>query len=295
MHPAVASRPAALQRPQPLPQLDPAQGSWRKLSRQEVDAAEELWEDFEEFMEPLQDKGGPRCCFRSLLGRAVAAAAAASPAAPWLGRPLPVHTSRHSPSNQALVIAARTPTPRPLLSNPAGERDQPLQSAVDRYVQSRKLSGARLQQLLSAANNVVEHEYGADLSQLSLWWFDKDEETGGSDCVLPGGMHQVGAGPVWQLGSQRLALLAGWSAGSLDRTPARPGRRLRTSWLRAEPSSSTRWAWAKGPPTARQQAAVQQSCGTLKPPGRKKVQLCPCLPLAARSSRPSARLVAWSP
>jgi hypothetical protein len=52
---------------------------------------------------------------------------------------------------------------------------------------SRTLNAADSERLTFEANIEIEHEYGADLSQLSLYEYDQDASEQGGDMVLPGG------------------------------------------------------------------------------------------------------------
>jgi hypothetical protein len=104
-------------------------------------------------------------------------------------------TAREHVIPSLLVRAAAWCAPSLLHTPPcllAGDSDQPLQSAVDLFIKDRRLPGPKVDQLLAAVNFELEHDYAADADQLSLWWFDRDESTGKTDCVLPEGMCQVG-------------------------------------------------------------------------------------------------------
>ena len=69
--------------------------------------------------------------------------------------------------------------------------DMSLQSAFDRVVAKRGLSAADLRRLNYYIHLVTALEYGADAKDLSLWWWDQDEEFGGEEVIFPGGYNQI--------------------------------------------------------------------------------------------------------
>ena len=71
------------------------------------------------------------------------------------------------------------------------DNDTSLQNAINQYLQSRNLSDDKLLLLQYAINTVIEHEYAADVSQLSLWWFDDQSEFRGPDVVFPDGYEAI--------------------------------------------------------------------------------------------------------
>ena len=69
--------------------------------------------------------------------------------------------------------------------------DMSLQYAFDRVIANRGLSAADLRRLNYYIHLVTALEYGADAKDLSLWWWDQDEEFGGEEVVFPGGYNQI--------------------------------------------------------------------------------------------------------
>lgn len=69
--------------------------------------------------------------------------------------------------------------------------DMPLQAAIDQVIASRRLSEADLRRLNYYIHLVTALEYGADAKDLSLWWWDQDEEFGGEEVIFPGGYNQI--------------------------------------------------------------------------------------------------------
>ncbi|MBJ7285682.1 MAG: FAD-dependent oxidoreductase [Akkermansiaceae bacterium] len=72
--------------------------------------------------------------------------------------------------------------------------DQPLGRVWSDVLASRTLNAADSERLAFEANIEIEHEYGADLSQLSLYEYDQDASEQGGDMVIPGGYAQI---PAW--------------------------------------------------------------------------------------------------
>ena len=72
--------------------------------------------------------------------------------------------------------------------------DMSLQAAFDQVVASRGLSDEDLKRLNYYVHLVTALEYGADAKDLSLWWWDQDEEFGGEEVIFPGGYNQISDG-----------------------------------------------------------------------------------------------------
>jgi monoamine oxidase len=70
-------------------------------------------------------------------------------------------------------------------------KDVSLQNAFDREIAKLNLSPIELQQLNYSINAVIEHDYAADASDLSLLSWDEDERFGGGDVLFPNGYDQI--------------------------------------------------------------------------------------------------------
>ncbi len=66
-----------------------------------------------------------------------------------------------------------------------------LRSILDEYLETHALSATQRRYLEHLLNTTVEHEYGADLADLSLEGVDGGSEFGGSDVLFPGGYGQI--------------------------------------------------------------------------------------------------------
>ncbi|MYE17207.1 MAG: FAD-dependent oxidoreductase [Gemmatimonadetes bacterium] len=66
-----------------------------------------------------------------------------------------------------------------------------LRSILDEYLETHALSATQRRYLEHLLNTTVEHEYGADLTDLSLDSVDGGSEYGGSDVLFPGGYGQI--------------------------------------------------------------------------------------------------------
>ena len=66
-----------------------------------------------------------------------------------------------------------------------------LRSILDEYLETHALTAAQRRYLEHLLNTTVEHEYGADLTDLSLDSVDGGSEYGGSDVLFPGGYGQI--------------------------------------------------------------------------------------------------------
>ena len=69
--------------------------------------------------------------------------------------------------------------------------DASLQSAYERYLTTRALSDAEKRYLEYLLNTTIEHEYAADISDLSFDSIDGGRAYGGGDVVFPGGYRQI--------------------------------------------------------------------------------------------------------
>jgi len=77
-----------------------------------------------------------------------------------------------------------------------GERseDVPLGDALARAIAARTADPAGRRDLEYAVNFEIEHDYAADVSELSFLHWDDDEEIAGEDRLFPGGYEQVAQG-----------------------------------------------------------------------------------------------------
>ena len=71
--------------------------------------------------------------------------------------------------------------------------DQPLGRVWSEVLAGKTLDAAARERLAFEANVQIEHEYGADLGQLSLYEYDQDASEHGGDVVVPGGYAQIPA------------------------------------------------------------------------------------------------------
>lgn len=69
--------------------------------------------------------------------------------------------------------------------------DMSLQQAIDQYLSVRDYSAETLRRLAYAVNTEIEHEYAADVKDLSLFWFDDSGEFDGGDVIFPQGYEQI--------------------------------------------------------------------------------------------------------
>ncbi|MDX2140713.1 MAG: FAD-dependent oxidoreductase [Chloroflexota bacterium] len=70
-------------------------------------------------------------------------------------------------------------------------RDIPLGSAINLVLAAQQLTEEQERNLRYLVNVSIEHEYAADVDDLSLWWWDADAEQQGGDVLLPHGYAQV--------------------------------------------------------------------------------------------------------
>jgi monoamine oxidase len=71
------------------------------------------------------------------------------------------------------------------------EDDVSLGDAIEELAKEMDLSDDEQAALNFAINTVVEHEYAADVSELSLYYWDSDEAFDGEDVLFPGGYEQI--------------------------------------------------------------------------------------------------------
>ena len=71
------------------------------------------------------------------------------------------------------------------------DNDMSLQEAFDQVLSENDLSDEELRRLNFYAYQGTALEYGADMKDLSLWWWDQDEEFGGEQVIFPGGYNQI--------------------------------------------------------------------------------------------------------
>lgn len=71
------------------------------------------------------------------------------------------------------------------------DNDTSLQAAIDQYLGNRNFSPQVLQRLWFSVNTEIEHEYAADVRDLSMYWFDDAGEFGGGDVIFAQGYDQL--------------------------------------------------------------------------------------------------------
>lgn len=71
------------------------------------------------------------------------------------------------------------------------DSDIALGTAIRHVLDEWGLSDEERHALLAMVNITIEHEYAADVDDLSLWWWDKDEGFEGGDVLFPNGYDQV--------------------------------------------------------------------------------------------------------
>jgi monoamine oxidase len=86
-----------------------------------------------------------------------------------------------------------------VLADAAAERrerkeDVPLGDGLARAIAARTSDPAGRRDLEYAVNFEIEHDYAADVSELSLLHWDDDEEIPGADRLFPGGYEEVAQG-----------------------------------------------------------------------------------------------------
>ncbi len=76
------------------------------------------------------------------------------------------------------------------------ENDISLRQGFERVLGKRVFSSRERREFNYAINTEIEHDYGADASDLSLLHWDQDEEFGGESLLFPGGYSQIVNGLV---------------------------------------------------------------------------------------------------
>ncbi len=71
------------------------------------------------------------------------------------------------------------------------DEDISLHEAIQQELAGQNLSPKAKQQLNYALNAVIEHEYAADVADLSLFYYDEGEEFEGEDMLFPNGYDQI--------------------------------------------------------------------------------------------------------
>jgi monoamine oxidase len=73
------------------------------------------------------------------------------------------------------------------------QEDISLKSAIEQIINQldRPFSTQQLQELDYALNTTIEHEYAADIANLSLYYWDDSEEMAGGDVLFPKGYGQI--------------------------------------------------------------------------------------------------------
>ncbi|HXV41870.1 MAG TPA: FAD-dependent oxidoreductase, partial [Anaerolineae bacterium] len=71
------------------------------------------------------------------------------------------------------------------------DRDVSLQAGLDHAAAQHKLSPQEQRELTYAVNTAIEHEFAADVADLSLWYWDEGEDFSGGDVLFPGGYDQI--------------------------------------------------------------------------------------------------------
>lgn len=94
------------------------------------------------------------------------------------------------------------------------DSDTSLGVAVDRYLDKKQPSSSERRRIEYIFNTGIEHEYAADLSGLSLYWFDDADEYSGPDVVFPAGYDQL----VYHI-AQGVDVRLGHAAESVRMTP----------------------------------------------------------------------------
>jgi len=70
--------------------------------------------------------------------------------------------------------------------------DVSLEEVLNKFIESKNLSEQEREVFLFFVNTEIEHEFGADVSELSLFNFDMgSEEFGGGDAIFPNGYDQI--------------------------------------------------------------------------------------------------------
>jgi monoamine oxidase len=105
------------------------------------------------------------------------------------GKPLPdsVYARLEKRLLDFTTFLKKVRTARQRLNQP----DVSLLFVLERYLADGKLAEAEEAELQFALNTILEHEYAADISQLSLYHWDQDESFEGGDVLFPNGYDQI--------------------------------------------------------------------------------------------------------
>lgn len=71
------------------------------------------------------------------------------------------------------------------------DNDISLQAAVDKYLSNKRLSKDAMRRLTYSINTTIEHEYAADVKNLSTYWYDDAGAYPGDDVIFPNGYGQL--------------------------------------------------------------------------------------------------------
>ncbi len=71
------------------------------------------------------------------------------------------------------------------------DNDTSLEQAIAEFLGNKPITEDGLRRLWFSVNTSIEHEYAADVADLSLWWFDDAGEYGGGDVIFPDGYGQL--------------------------------------------------------------------------------------------------------
>lgn len=74
------------------------------------------------------------------------------------------------------------------------DNDMSVGQAIDQVTRGMGLTADQQRGLQYAINVNLEHEYGGDVSALSLWWYDEGSQFSGSDLMVVGGYDAVATG-----------------------------------------------------------------------------------------------------
>jgi monoamine oxidase len=88
------------------------------------------------------------------------------------------------------LILERVKIDRDYIKNIQGQ-DTPLQQAFEREILRQNLSHQEIEELNYCISNFIEHYYGGDISELSLFYWDKEERFEGDDVVFINGYDQI--------------------------------------------------------------------------------------------------------
>jgi monoamine oxidase len=103
-------------------------------------------------------------------------------------------------------------------------RDTSLRVALDREMGRRTLTAAQRRSVEFNVNTEIEHEYAADASELSAWWWDNDEWLGGRRDAMVRGGYRLLIDLLLGTGGDRLAVETGAVVEKVEH--GRPGVRV---------------------------------------------------------------------